>query len=74
MRGEEASGRRAGDPSGDRGQRLVVDMRDRRPVWMMPVWALEELETALPRGWELFVAKSFADGSGDGSGIGVRWP
>ena len=55
MRGEES--------------RLVVDMRDRRPVWMMPGWALEELEAALPPGWEFFVAKSFADGSGDGSGV-----
>jgi phosphoglycerate dehydrogenase-like enzyme len=47
---------------------MVVDMRDRRPVWTMPSWAVEELEAALPPGWDLFVATTFADGSGDGSG------
>jgi phosphoglycerate dehydrogenase-like enzyme len=66
---EGTGGRPTGGAPGDGGQRLVVDMRDRRPVWMMPAWALEELEAALPDGWELFVASSFADGSGDGSGV-----
>ena len=48
--------------------RVVLDLEDRRPVWGMPVWAVEELAVALPEGWELYVATSPADGSGDGGG------
>jgi phosphoglycerate dehydrogenase-like enzyme len=67
--GPGAADHGAGSHPGGPHRRLVVDMRDRRPVWMMPAWALAELEADLPEGWELFVAQSFADGSGDGSGI-----
>jgi phosphoglycerate dehydrogenase-like enzyme len=48
--------------------RIVVDLRDRRPVWALPEWAVRELEQALPPGWELHAASSFADGAGDGVG------
>ncbi len=34
----------------------------------MPEWAVEELAAALPEDWELCVATSPADGSGDGGG------
>ncbi len=46
--------------------RMVVDLRDRRPIWAIPDWAVERLRESLPEGWELQVADSFADGSGDG--------
>lgn len=46
--------------------RVVLDLEDRRPVWAMPGWAVDELAAALPEGWQLYVAKSPADGSGDG--------
>jgi phosphoglycerate dehydrogenase-like enzyme len=47
---------------------MVVDLMDRRPVWAIPDWAVAELEAALPARWELWVAHTPADGSGDGAG------
>lgn len=47
---------------------FVVDLKDRRPIWAIPPWAVEELRAALPDDWTLHVAESFADGTGDGAG------
>jgi len=47
--------------------RIVVDLEDQRPIWAMPAWALDELREALPEGWELQVARSVVDGTGDGA-------
>jgi phosphoglycerate dehydrogenase-like enzyme len=48
--------------------RIVVDLNDRRPVWAIPDWAVEEIRGALPGGWSLWRAATPADGSGDGVG------
>jgi phosphoglycerate dehydrogenase-like enzyme len=48
-------------------RRLVVDLCDRRPVWAIPSWAVEEIRGALPaQGWEVVVVEAAADGRGDG--------
>lgn len=49
-------------------RRLVVDLRDRRPVWNPPAWALEEIRAALPAEWEIVETGVPADGQGDGGG------
>lgn len=46
--------------------RIVVDLNDRRPLWAIPDWAVEELRAALPGDWELIRTQAVADGSGDG--------
>ncbi len=51
-------------------RRLVLNLRDVRPVWALPDWAVAEIRDALPDGWELRVVDSPADGCGDG-GEGV---
>ena len=48
-------------------RKLVLDMKDRRPVWAMPDGVVQEIEAALPEDWELVVIEEHADGSGDGS-------
>jgi phosphoglycerate dehydrogenase-like enzyme len=55
-------------PAPNRVHRIVVDLNDRRPIWAIPPWAVEELRAALPDGWHLDVATTPADGSGDGGG------
>lgn len=47
--------------------KVVLDMRDKRPVWAMPGWAVEEIREALPSDWTLHVVEAPADGSGDGT-------
>lgn len=47
---------------------MVADLRDVRPVWAMPGWALEEIRAALPDEWELTVVDAGSDGRGDGGG------
>jgi phosphoglycerate dehydrogenase-like enzyme len=47
-------------------KKVILDLKDRRPVWAMPPWVAEEIEAALPAGWELHVMETEADGSGDG--------
>lgn len=47
--------------------RIVVDLEDRRPIWAIPSWALEELEQGLPEEWDLVVVKSRTSGTGDGN-------
>jgi phosphoglycerate dehydrogenase-like enzyme len=51
-------------------RRLVVNLRDRRPVWAIPPWAIEEIRGALPDGWECVAVDAFADGTGDGRAAG----
>ena len=48
--------------------RMVLDMRDRRPLWSVPDWAVKEIRGALSPGWELTVVETPGDGSGDGAG------
>ena len=47
--------------------KLVFDMKDRRPVWALPDWAVEQIQEALPADWTMTVVNAAADGSGDGS-------
>jgi len=51
-------------------RRLVINLRDRRPIWAIPPWAVDEIRAALPGDWECVVVDAFADGSGDGRGAG----
>lgn len=46
----------------------TVDLRDQRPVWALPDWALEAIRAAFPSGWEVRVVGAAADGRGDGGG------
>jgi len=48
-------------------KKLVLDMKDRRPVWARPEWFVEHLREALPADWHIVVIEEDADGSGDGS-------
>lgn len=47
--------------------KLVLDLNDRRPIWALPDWAVEEIRAALPDGWELVSVASESEGTGDGS-------
>ena len=47
--------------------KLVFDMKDRRPVWALPDWAVERIRDALPTDWTMTAVSAPADGSGDGS-------
>jgi phosphoglycerate dehydrogenase-like enzyme len=49
---------------------LVVDLRDRRPVWAVPPWAVDAIRSAIPAEWSLFEATTWCDGAGDGGGLG----
>lgn len=49
-------------------KKAVLDMMDRRPMWAMPEWVVEEIRAALPEGWTLAVIAEESDGSGDGAG------
>jgi len=49
-------------------RRLVINLRDRRPIWAIPPWAVDEIRAALPDGWECVVVDAHADGTGDGRG------
>ena len=46
--------------------RLVIDLRDPRPVWSVPDWAIEEITRAAPSRLEVVVVDGLADGRGDG--------
>lgn len=50
-------------------QRLVVNLRDVRPIWAIPDWALEEIRAALPKDWQLVEVRASADGQGDGGAV-----
>jgi phosphoglycerate dehydrogenase-like enzyme len=50
-------------------RRIVVNLRERRPLWDAPPWALEEIRAALPEGWACVSLATAADGTGDGGGV-----
>lgn len=45
---------------------LVVDLRDRRPIWSLPQWAKARIRAAAPADWTVAFMETEADGSGDG--------
>lgn len=45
---------------------IVVNLRDGRPIWSLPEWAVRELAAALPTGWTMHLEDTATDGSGDG--------
>jgi len=52
--------------------RIVVNMRDPRPLWSIPDWAVDEIRRAVPTGYTVHVVGSLADGRGDGGGDSVE--
>ncbi|HEU4453483.1 MAG TPA: D-2-hydroxyacid dehydrogenase [Longimicrobium sp.] len=50
-------------------RRMVVNLRERRPIWDLPGWALEEIRASVPDGWEVVAIPEPADSRGDGGGI-----
>ena len=46
---------------------LVVDLRDRRPIWSLPAWAKRRIREAVPADWSVAFMETEADGSGDGT-------
>jgi phosphoglycerate dehydrogenase-like enzyme len=53
-------------------RRIVVNLRERRPLWDAPAWALEEIRAALPEEWACVCLAAAADGTGDGGGVAVE--
>ena len=49
-------------------RRLVLNLRDARPLYALPGWVVEEIRAALPDDWELVDVEEPADGRGDGGG------
>lgn len=49
-------------------RRLVLNLREQRPLYSIPDWAVDEIRAALPDGWELTDVAEPADGQGDGGG------
>ena len=47
---------------------IVIDLRDRRPIWELPGRAREAITAALPPGWTVRFMETLSDGSGDGAG------
>ena len=45
---------------------LVIDLRDKRPIWELPDSAREAIVAALPDGWTIGFMETLADASGDG--------
>lgn len=45
---------------------IVIDLRDRRPIWELPDSAREAITAALPPGWTVHFMETLSDGSGDG--------
>lgn len=43
-----------------------MNLRDERPVWALPDWALDEIRAAAPPGWEVTVVDAPSTGGGDG--------
>jgi phosphoglycerate dehydrogenase-like enzyme len=53
-------------------RRLVVNLRDARPVMALPGWALEEIRAALPPTWSVAEVTEPADGRGDGGRVSAE--
>ncbi|MEW5931804.1 MAG: D-2-hydroxyacid dehydrogenase [Gemmatimonadota bacterium] len=49
-------------------RRAVIDLRDARPLWTLPDWALAEIRAAFPAEWDVVVVDAHSDGRGDGGG------
>jgi len=49
-------------------RRLVLNLREQRPLYSIPDWAVDEVRAALPEGWELTEVAEPVDGRGDGGG------
>ncbi len=49
--------------------RLVLNMRDVRPIWSIPEWAAEEIRAAVPERFEVVVVNSPSEGRGDGGSV-----
>lgn len=47
-------------------RRIVVNLREHRPLYSIPDWALDEIRAELPDGWEITAVEEPADGRGDG--------
>ena len=45
---------------------LVIDLRDKRPIWELPDSAREAIVAALPDGWTIKFMETLTDASGDG--------
>ena len=45
---------------------VVIDLRDRRPIWELPGSARDAITAALPPGWTVQFMETLSDGSGDG--------
>ena len=48
--------------------KIVIDLRDRRPIWELPDRAREAIIGALPPGWTVHFMETLSDGSGDVAG------
>jgi phosphoglycerate dehydrogenase-like enzyme len=53
-------------------RRLVLNLRDARPIWTIPSWAVEEIGAALPADWEMIDVEAPADGRGDGGQVAAE--
>ena len=53
-------------------RRIVMNLRERRPLWDAPPWALDEIRAALPEEWECLSLSFAADGTGDGGGVSAE--
>lgn len=52
----------------DAPRRLVLNLREQRPLYSIPDWAVDEIRAALPDGWVLTEVAEPVDGRGDGGG------
>lgn len=50
-------------------RRMVLHLREARPLWSIPGWGVDEIRAALPPGWELVVPDEPGDGRGDGGAL-----
>jgi phosphoglycerate dehydrogenase-like enzyme len=50
-------------------RRLVLNMRDERPIWSPPAWVAPGIRDVLPADWEMVEVAAPVTGSGDGGGV-----
>ncbi|HET7275611.1 MAG TPA: D-2-hydroxyacid dehydrogenase [Longimicrobiaceae bacterium] len=48
--------------------RIVIDLKDERPIWAVPDWTIDAIREALPADWEIEVVDAPVDGKADGGG------